>query len=76
LAAALTAVLAGLTAAEMGGGRRAQVIAAGCVAVSAFTLVTGHFVTTTTFDALFTAGLCWLVTRCLGGGERWLYRCA
>ena len=69
LAAAATAVLAGLTAAEMGGGRRAQLIAAGCVAVSAFTLVTGHFVTTTTFDALFTAALCWLVARCLGRGE-------
>jgi 4-amino-4-deoxy-L-arabinose transferase-like glycosyltransferase len=69
LAAAATVVLAGLTAAEMGGGRRAQVIAAGCVAVSSFTLVTGHFVTTTTFDALFSAALCWLVARCLARGE-------
>lgn len=69
LAAGLTVLLAGLTAAEFGGGRRAQLIAGATVAVSAFTLVTGHFVTTTTFDALFTAALCWLVARAIRTGD-------
>ena len=52
LAAAATTVLAGLVAREAGGGRRAQVIAAACTAVSGFALAVGHFVTTTTFDLL------------------------
>lgn len=63
LAAGLTVLLAGLIAAELGGGRRAQLIAAACAGVSGVTLVTGHFVSTTTYDVLFSTVLCWLLAR-------------
>jgi 4-amino-4-deoxy-L-arabinose transferase-like glycosyltransferase len=63
LAATATTLLAGDIAREVGGGITAQRIAAACTAVSAFTLATGHFVTTTTFDLLATTALCWLVIR-------------
>jgi 4-amino-4-deoxy-L-arabinose transferase-like glycosyltransferase len=69
LAAAVSVVLAALLAREFGGGRRAQLLAAAGVAVSAVTLVTGHFVTTTTFDVLFSAALCWLVARAIRVGD-------
>jgi hypothetical protein len=65
LAAAGTVLLAGLLARELGGGRRAQIIAGACTAVSATTLVTGHIVSTTTYDVFFSALVCWLVARTL-----------
>jgi hypothetical protein len=69
LASAATTVLAGLVAREVGGDRRAQVVAAACTAVSGFALAVGHFVTTTTFDMLSTTAFLWLLTRgVLGGG--------
>jgi 4-amino-4-deoxy-L-arabinose transferase-like glycosyltransferase len=72
LAAGATALLAGMTAREMGGRTRAQLIAAASVAVSGTTLVTGHFVSTTTYDILFSAALCWLLARSVRTGENWL----
>ena len=72
LAAGATVLLAGMTAREMGGGRRAQLIAAACTGVSATTLVTGHFVSTTTYDVLFSAALTWLLARAVRTGENWL----
>ena len=72
LAAAATTVLAALVAREIGGERRAQVIAAGCTAVSGFALAVGHFVTTTTFDLLSTTVFMWLVVRALARQEAWL----
>jgi hypothetical protein len=63
LVAIASTVLAALIAREIGGGRRAQTIAAACVAVSGFTLAVGHFVTTTTFDVLSTTLLAWLIIR-------------
>jgi 4-amino-4-deoxy-L-arabinose transferase-like glycosyltransferase len=72
LAAAAVVLLAGLIAREMGGGRRAQLIAAACAAVSAVTLVTGHFVSTTTYDVLFSTLLCWLLARVVRTGDDWL----
>ena len=63
LVSAATVVLAALIAGEVGGGRRAQVIAAVCTAVSAFALAVGHFVTTTTFDMLSTTAFLWLLVR-------------
>ena len=69
LAAAATVLLCGLLAREMGGGRRAQLLAGSFAAVSAVTLVTGHFVTTTTFDVLFAALLCWLLARAIRTGD-------
>lgn len=63
LAAAATSVLAALIARELGGTTRAQLIATTCTALSAIALVTGHFVTTTTFDLLTTTVLGWLIIR-------------
>jgi 4-amino-4-deoxy-L-arabinose transferase-like glycosyltransferase len=70
LVSAVTTVLAAMVAREVGGGRRAQVIAAACTAVSAFALAVGHFVTTTTFDMLSTTAFLWLLVRAVlrGGG--------
>jgi hypothetical protein len=65
LVAVATTVLAALVAREVGGGRRAQVIAAACTASSGFALAVGHFVTTTTFDLLGTTLFLWLVVRAL-----------
>jgi hypothetical protein len=72
LAAGATTLLAALVAREIGGGRRAQLIAAGCTAVSGFALAVGHFVTTTTFDLLSTTVFLWLVVRALARREAWL----
>ena len=66
------ALVTGLLARELGGGRRAQVLAAVFAAVSAVTLVTGHFVSTTTYDVLLSALLAWLVARAVRTGEDWL----
>ena len=63
LVAATTTLLAGEIAREVGGRRRAQVIAATCTASSGFALAVGHFVTTTTPDLLSTTALLWLVIR-------------
>jgi 4-amino-4-deoxy-L-arabinose transferase-like glycosyltransferase len=63
IVAAVTTILAGLVAREVGGTRRAQVIAAACTASSGFALAVGHFVTTTTFDLLSTTLLGWLLVR-------------
>ena len=65
LVTAATAVLAALVAREVGGGRRAQVIAAGCTAASGFALAVGHIVSTTTFDLLSTTLLVWLMVRAI-----------
>jgi 4-amino-4-deoxy-L-arabinose transferase-like glycosyltransferase len=68
--AAATTFLAAVVARELGGDRRAQAIASGCTAVSAFALAVGHFVTTTTFDLLSTTLFLWLVVRALVQGSR------
>jgi len=72
LAAAVTTVVAALVAREIGGGRRAQLIAAACTAVSGFALAVGHFVTTTTFDLLATTVFLWLVVRAIVRRTAWL----
>ena len=58
--AAATTVLAALIAREVGGGRRAQLIASACTASAGFALAVGHFVTTTTIDLLATTLFLWL----------------
>jgi hypothetical protein len=62
-ASAATAMIAALVARELGGHRRAQVIAAACTASSGVALAVGHFITTTTFDLLSTTTFLWLVIR-------------
>ncbi len=63
LAATATTVLAALTAREVGGDVRSQIVAAACTAVSAFALAVAHLVSTTTFDMLSTTLLGWLAIR-------------
>jgi hypothetical protein len=71
LVAAATTVVAGLVAREVGGSRRAQVIAAACTATSGFALAVGHFVTTTTFDLLSTTALGLLLIRAILRRSGW-----
>lgn len=66
LVTAATAVLAAQVSREIGGGRRAQLIAAACTASSGFALAVGHIVSTTTFDLLSTTLMLWLVIRAIG----------
>jgi 4-amino-4-deoxy-L-arabinose transferase-like glycosyltransferase len=56
-------VLAGLTAREMGGGRRAQVLTAGAYAVCPFVVAIGHALYTATLDVFVSTALVWLVVR-------------
>jgi hypothetical protein len=65
IVAASTTIVAALVARELGGARRAQVVAAVCTATSGFALAVGHFVTTTTFDLLSTSLLGWLMIRAI-----------
>jgi hypothetical protein len=65
LVSGATTVLAALVAREVGGTRRAQIIAAGCTAVSVFALATSHLTSTTTYDTLSTTTFLWLVIRAL-----------
>ena len=63
VAAAATTILAALISRDVGGGPRAQILAAACTASSGFALAVGHFVTTTSFDLLSTTALGWLMLR-------------
>jgi len=72
VAAGLTVVIAALLARELGGGRRAQVLAAAAVAGSGFALGAGHLLATATFDLLAWMALIWLTARLLRTAEaRW-----
>jgi Dolichyl-phosphate-mannose-protein mannosyltransferase len=63
LAAAAVVLIAGRLAADLGGGRRAEAIAAGSVAVGVVFLQTGHTIGTTTFDLLAWTALTWIAVR-------------
>jgi 4-amino-4-deoxy-L-arabinose transferase-like glycosyltransferase len=69
LAAGLTVLLTALLALELGGGRRAQLIAAGCAGVSSIVLFTGHLLSTSTFDLLVWTAVTWLAVRAIRHGE-------
>jgi 4-amino-4-deoxy-L-arabinose transferase-like glycosyltransferase len=69
LAAGATVLLTGLLARELGGGRRAQVIAAACTAVAGLVLFTGHILSTSTFDLLAWTAVTWLAVRAVRGGD-------
>jgi 4-amino-4-deoxy-L-arabinose transferase-like glycosyltransferase len=69
LAATATTMLAALIAREVGGGSRAQIIAAACTASSGFALAVAHLVSTTTFDLLSTTVLGWLAIRAIVRGS-------
>jgi hypothetical protein len=63
LATGATVLFTGLLAWELGGGRRAQLIAAACAAVGAVFLISGHLLSTTTFDLLAWTAALWLAVR-------------
>lgn len=63
LAIVTAVVLAALLARELGGGRRAQLLAAGAVAVSPGFLVTGHLLATSTLDPVAWIALTYLLVR-------------
>ncbi len=69
LTAAATTILAALIAREVGGGTRAQILAAACTACSGFALAVAHLVSTTTFDLLSTTALGWLAVRTIVRGS-------
>ncbi|MFR9806369.1 hypothetical protein ACL02T_29370 [Pseudonocardia sp. RS010] len=64
----LLVVVTALLAREFGGRRGAQALAAGCVAVSAIVLQTGHLLSTTTCDLLVWAVTARLAVRALPTG--------
>jgi 4-amino-4-deoxy-L-arabinose transferase-like glycosyltransferase len=64
-----TVVVTGVTAHELGGGRRAQVIAVSCAAVASVVLVVGHLLSTSTFDLLAWSLVTWLVARVVRTGD-------
>jgi hypothetical protein len=57
IAAGVIVALAGLLTRELGGGRRAELIAAACAAVGTIVLFTGHLLSTSTFDLLVSTAL-------------------
>lgn len=69
LAGTLVVVLAALIARELGGGRRAQVLAAAAVVISPIFLGGNFLFTTVSFDQVVWALLLWLVVRLLAGGD-------
>ena len=68
-----TVLVTGLTARELGGGRRAELVAAACAAVASVVLVVGHLLSTSTFDLLTWGVVTWLVTRILRTGDERLW---
>jgi Dolichyl-phosphate-mannose-protein mannosyltransferase len=74
LAGALVVVLAALIARELGGGRRAQVLAAFAVVLSPMYIGANFLFETVSFDQLTWALLLWLVARALAGRDprHWL----
>jgi 4-amino-4-deoxy-L-arabinose transferase-like glycosyltransferase len=71
--AAGVTLLTGLMAAELGGGRFAQILAAVTAATSTYVLLSGHLLVTATVDLLVWVGLTWLVLRILRTGQEWLW---
>ncbi|MFI0370551.1 ArnT family glycosyltransferase [Actinomadura sp. 1N219] len=63
LFAAASVVVAGLTAREMGGGRRAQLLTVGAYAVCPFAVAAGHLFSTATLDLLLSMTIVWLALR-------------
>ncbi|QFU91549.1 glycosyltransferase family 39 protein [Amycolatopsis sp. YIM 10] len=65
LATAAAVVFTGLIARELGGGARAQLLAAGAAGVSMQFLGGGHYLATSTLDPFLWTVLLWLLTRWL-----------
>jgi hypothetical protein len=76
VAAGVTVLLTGLLARELGGGRRAEVIAAATAAVGVIVLFTGHLLSTSTFDLLAWTAVTWLAVRAVRTGDDRLWLAA
>ncbi|MEJ3659063.1 glycosyltransferase family 39 protein [Actinomycetes bacterium KLBMP 9759] len=63
LAVVAIVVVTAMTARELGGGRKAQLIAAGAIAIAPNFLATGHWLATSTFDPLWWAALTFVLVR-------------
>lgn len=73
LAGAAIVLVTGLIAREFGAARGAQLLSAGCMAVSAVLAAVSHLMSTTTYDLLAWTVLSWLIVRALrDGGRSWL----
>jgi 4-amino-4-deoxy-L-arabinose transferase-like glycosyltransferase len=71
-----TVLATGAIGFELGGTRRAQLIAASCAAVASVVLVTGHLLSTTTFDLLAWSLVTLLAARAIRTGEERLWALA
>jgi 4-amino-4-deoxy-L-arabinose transferase-like glycosyltransferase len=72
LAGGATVVFTALTARELGGGRRAQTVAALAAATSAQVLAIDHLLSTAAFDLFFWSAITLLIARLLRtGDQRW-----
>jgi 4-amino-4-deoxy-L-arabinose transferase-like glycosyltransferase len=76
LMAGATVLITGLTAFELGGSRRAQVIAAACAAVASVVLFVGHLLSTSTFDLMAWGMVTWLVAHIVRTGNQRLWTVA
>ena len=69
LAAGTIVLLTGLLTFELGGGRRAQLLAAASAGSGVFVLFTGHLLSTSTFDLLAWTAITWVVVRAVRTGD-------
>lgn len=73
LAAGLMVLVTGLLARELGGSRRAGVLAAATAGLAVVILFDGHLLNTSTYDLLVWTVAVWLVVKAVRGDERlWL----
>lgn len=73
VAAGVIVIVTALIAREFGAGRAAQFLAASAMAASAVLIAVGHLLSTSTFDILIWALLCWLVIRAVKQpGPHWM----
>ena len=73
LAGAATVLISGLLARELGGGSRAQLLAALATLITPFYLAIAHFYSMNVFDVLAWVTLVWLAARILLRGEEKLW---
>ncbi|WBQ08276.1 glycosyltransferase family 39 protein [Kribbella sp. CA-293567] len=69
----LTVLFVALMVRELGGSRRAELIAAGAFSCSTMVLITGHVLGTSTTDLAFVAALSWLLCRLIRTGDTRLW---
>src|SRR3954452_459380 len=69
----VTVLMTGAIAWDLGGSRRAQLIASACTAAAAVVLAVGHLLSTATFDVLAWTVLLALVVRIVRGGDERLW---